>query len=209
MTSDKKPEFAAQDFTMGQLNALVKKVGGRAAVEDLMRGDLKVIPAWHVWKEVTLGEFESGWKYIEAIRRVRKMQIAEYAYGALEKKDFPCSKTPEIAHLVLTTPCELGFRRDPTLSALYKRARQWGLQLCRQEVGPALRFEYTDQFPQERLNIATTTFLRYEESLNEEEADPFILMVNNSGSGAILSARSVRSDYKVDLDHQFVFEAIV
>ena len=208
MDSEAKAEFAAKDFTMGQLNALVKKIGGPDAVDGLMRGELKVIPNWKVWMRVPLGVCSTGWAYIEQIRRVRKMDMVEYAYNVLERKDFPCSLSLKYAHLVLTTPWELGFTKEPSILELYKRAEQWGLKLCRLEVAPALRLKY-HSLSGEVLHIATPVLFRNEEQGEGDAADPFIFTVQYVGGPQTLGASPVPSRCRVDLGSMFIFEVIV
>ena len=207
MDSDTKLGFAAEDLTFGQMNALVKKIGGKQKVEDFLQGDFKIIPDWKVWMEIPLGEFKSGWKYIEQIKRVRKMNIEEYAYGALEKKDFPCSPIPDIAHLVLTTPEELGFAKEPTLLELYTRAAQWGLKLCRFEVAPALIL--AEAATTRLMHIATLILTRSEECISEEVDDPFIFTIGDMGVKPTLGAAVAMSRRQFKLHSWFVFEMIV
>ena len=52
-------DFASANLTAGQLNAVVKKLGGDAGVQRFLRGELRVVETqkreFPIWKTVRLG----------------------------------------------------------------------------------------------------------------------------------------------------------
>lgn len=58
-------EFASADLTAGQLNAIVKKLGGYEGALRFLRGELEVKPAEHVIDCDVLPYELDGWKVVE------------------------------------------------------------------------------------------------------------------------------------------------
>lgn len=58
-------EFASADLTAGQLNAIVKKLGGYEGALRFLRGELEVKPAEHVIDCDALPYEPDGWKVVE------------------------------------------------------------------------------------------------------------------------------------------------
>ena len=101
--------------------------------------------------------------------------------------------------LVLLSTAELGVESDETsLSDVYKRARQAGLELCPAEVGPQLRLHYRNQPLGEALDIAMEPVATYSGS-------PTILTLANWGTGLALLGRDGRSESMVSRISRFVF----
>ena len=87
---------------------------------------------------------------------------------------------------------------ESSLSDVYERARQAGLELCPAEVGPKLRLNYRNQPLGEALDIAMEPVATY-------SGDPTILTLANWGTGLILIGRDGRSESTVNRISRFVF----
>jgi hypothetical protein len=79
-------------------------------------------------------------------------RISDYAKDILYKTPF---STEKIAYnLVSFSVAQLGFPGRATLSQIYAKAQELGLELCPAEVGPLLRLQYTNQPGDQYLRIA-------------------------------------------------------
>jgi len=108
-------------------------------------------------------------------------------------------KTKTDVDLAVLSAAELGVESDESsLSDVYERARQVGLELCPAEVGPQLRLDYHNQPLGEALDIAMEPVATY-------SGDPTILTLVNWGTGLVLIGRDGRSESKVNRISRFVF----
>ncbi|MFH0804479.1 MAG: hypothetical protein V1896_02670 [Candidatus Zambryskibacteria bacterium] len=73
----------------------------------------------------------------------KKIFVSDYAKYLLNSKDFKTSETQENLNLVRLTVKDLGFPNGATIEEIYKRAEDFGLELCPAEVGPHLRLSYS------------------------------------------------------------------
>ncbi|MCM3359864.1 helicase [Psychrobacillus sp. MER TA 171] len=73
------------------------------------------------------------------------IRLNEYAEKLLSADKFSPSKNKYSVTTVTLTVRELGFREGATMSQIFKRASEVGLNLCPLEVGPYLRLELLDQ----------------------------------------------------------------
>ena len=101
--------------------------------------------------------------------------------------------------LALLSASELGVETKSSLSEVYKRAKQVGLELCPAEVGPQLRLHYRNQPLGEALvYIAMEPIAAY-------GGDPTILALVNFGSGLELMGVNRRPESMVLRSSRFVF----
>ncbi|MBI4692031.1 MAG: hypothetical protein HY773_01110 [Candidatus Terrybacteria bacterium] len=97
-----------------------------------------------VWKTVTLGIHKSVDEYRKALE-ANGFKIGNWGDDILGKSAFTVSSEETEVELVKMTVAELGFKDSATRKDIYERAIEFGLKLCPNEVGPALRLQYTDQ----------------------------------------------------------------
>jgi hypothetical protein len=139
-------DFASSNLTAGQLNAIVKNLGGEEDALRFLRGELVVGPQeFSVWKTIRLG---TGLKTVDDFRHALKDngdRIGNWGNDILGKLAFTVSDTETEVNLVVTSVAELGFKDGATRADIYKRAVELGLELCSPEVGPQLRLQYKDQ----------------------------------------------------------------
>lgn len=148
-------DFASQNLTAGQLNAIVKKLGGEQDALRFLRGELVVSAAkpieMPVWKTVKLGTCKSPDEYRKALKKAGR-RIGDYGDDILGR--ISCSKKEVDFDLVVLTVGELGFKDGARYADICAKAVELGLELCPAEVGPALRLQYGDQPKGEWLRIA-------------------------------------------------------
>lgn len=144
------------ELNLGQMEAVVNKLGGMDGVKRLLSGELVVKMAERsfaiaIWKTITLGVHQSSSEYRKALQ-INGYRIGDYADHILNK--VKVSETETQLDLVVKTVAELGFKDGARRDTIYTRAIEFGLELCPAEVGPALRLAYKDQPYGEWLRIA-------------------------------------------------------
>ncbi len=145
------------ELTLGQIEALVNKLGGMEGVSRFLRGELEVKVTerfFLVWKTLRLGTGLRTAADFRSALQANGHRIGDWANDILGKRAFTTSKTDMEVDLVSATVSELGFGNGATRENIYKRALELGLKLCPSEVGPQLRLQYQDQPLSEWLLIA-------------------------------------------------------
>jgi hypothetical protein len=107
-----------------------------------------------VFKTIKLG---TGLKTADDFRKSIKdnrMKIDDWANDILGKPAFTVAVKETELDLVVVSVAELGFKNGATLEQIYARAKELGLDLCPNEVGPQLRLQYKDQPNREWLAVA-------------------------------------------------------
>ena len=136
------------ELTLGQVEAIVNKLGGMDGVQRFLRGELVIKPTectFKTWKTIKLG---TGLKTADDFRKALKKadcNISDWANDIIGKSAFSVSPEEVDAELVVVSVAELGFKNGATCADIYKRAEELGLALCPNEVGPQLRLQYKDQ----------------------------------------------------------------
>jgi hypothetical protein len=151
-----------------------------------------------IWRTITLGTYKGVDAYRDAMDSAR-IKIGVSADEILGRPAFPYAKMKTDVELAVLSAAELGVESDESsLSDVYERARQAGLELCPAEVGPQLRLNYRNQPLGEALDIAMEPVATY-------SGEPTILTLVNWGTGLMLIGRDGRSESKVNRISRFVF----
>ncbi len=192
-------DFASQDLTAGQLNAIVKKLGGKDDALRFLRGELVVSAAkpieMPVWKTVKLGLHKSPKDYRAAIKSA-KMKIGDWGDDILGR--ITCSQEEVDLDLVVLSVGELGFKGSARYADICTKAVELGLELCPAEVGPALRLQYGDQTRGEWVLIAM-------EAIAGRVGDRLIFFVGRDGDDLWLCAYLGHPGLVWDAGCRFVF----
>ncbi len=102
-----------------------------------------------IWKTLKLrtGIDADGYRKTIKGKKVgsKKMDIGDYANDILGKPAFAVVTEETELDLVVVSVAELGFKNGAKLKDIYDRAKEKGLQLCPNQVGPELRLQYEDQ----------------------------------------------------------------
>ncbi|HVN26300.1 MAG TPA: hypothetical protein VMT99_01435 [Candidatus Paceibacterota bacterium] len=173
-------EFASADLTMGQMNAIVKKIGGRDAALRLLRGELVVFRTIETWKSVLIGASKSVDDLSKTLEN-KGFKISDWTSDLLKRT--PLAKTLTEIELVLVSVADLGFTERTDLYAFYNRAKEFGLDLVPAEVGPQLRLVYSNQPMGEHLFIGM-------EPIADSNADLSVFLLAHLENGKLLSTRS-------------------
>lgn len=174
-----------------------------------------------VWKTITLGTYKDVNMLREDLDSLRCGAVAsdareqpafvpgtttplhcalgESAAEIIGRPAFRLSRTKSTVDLVILSVPELGFEGERVAVAdIYARARQLGLELCADEVGPQLRLQYLDQPLGEFLHIAMEPIATYVGELVE-------LTVANGGASLALIGSPAQTDAIVHPRVRFVF----
>jgi len=151
-----------------------------------------------IWRTIALGTYKGVGAYRDAMDSAR-IKLGVSADEILGRPAFPYARMKTDVELVVLSAAELGVESDESsLSDVYKRAKQVGLELCPAEVGPQLRLDYRNQPLGEALDIAMEPVATY-------SGGPTILTLVNWGTGLILIGRDGRSESTVNRRSRFVF----
>jgi len=160
--------------------------------------DISTQAPFRTWRTTTIGSYKGVNAYRDALDAA-KIKIGDAADEILGRAAFPYAREKTVVELTVVSAAELGVESDESsLSDVYERARQVGLELCPAEVGPQLRLDYHNQPLGEALDIAMEPVATY-------GGDPTILTLVNWGTGLVLIGRDGRSESKVNRISRFVF----
>ncbi|RLL48417.1 helicase [Oceanobacillus piezotolerans] len=84
------------------------------------------------------------WQLIQKLQQ-HSILINDYGERLLSDEKFITSKTKYSLKTVELTVRDLGFPDGATMLQIFKRVREFGLELCPLELAPHLRLEYLDQ----------------------------------------------------------------
>lgn len=193
--------FASENLTFGQMNAIVKKLGGEEGALRFLRGELLVSaavpPTYTVWKTITLGTHKDL-KALKAALKTAKCKVSDYANDLLGKPAFTLASEQTEVDLVVRSVKELGFEGNATYAQICAKAVELGLELCPPEVGPQLRLQYKDQPRDEWLRIAM-------EAITDSGGYRYVFGVGHVGGGLWLGWGYGDPDYVWSPDFRFVF----
>jgi len=145
------------ELTLGQMEVIVNKLGGMDGVKRFLSGELLVsapTKVWKTWRTIKLG---TGLKTADDFRKAIKqagMKIGDWGNDILGKPAFTVANEETEVELINVSVAELGFKDGATYKDICVRARELGLELCPNEVGPQLRLQYADQPKGEWLLVA-------------------------------------------------------
>ncbi len=155
---------------------------------------------WDIWKTIKIGT--KGLKTADNFRKALGKdghEIGTYANDILGKPAFKVSETETEVDLVNVSVGELGFKEGATNAQIFERAKELGLELCPNEVGPQLRLQYVDQPNGEWLLIAM-------EPIADSDSDLMLFVVERRDDGAsYLSGGNGRPGNGWYADNRFLF----
>ena len=136
---------------------------------------------------------------LEAALERAGFKISDYARHMMRSEDFETAKQKEQNNLVrLTVDALFNDGRTHTIAEIYKKAEEFGLELCPAEVGPHLRLHYQEQPLGEWLSIAMKT-------IADPDGDPFVFNVARHEDGSWLSISGAWPDEEWYSRYLFVF----
>jgi hypothetical protein len=150
-----------------------------------------------VWRTVKVGINKNADEFRGALKE-DDFKISDLANDILSKPAFTVASAKGEIQLVNVSVADLGFKKGATYKDICAKAKELGLELCPNEVGPLLRLQYKDQPKGEYLLIAM-------EPIIDSDGDPNIFDVERSSGGLWLGNNNGGSDYFWDADDRFIF----
>ncbi len=148
------------DLSFGQAEAVFNKLGGMEGVMDFLSGKTIVVKvpsdektSFNVWKTIKLGTLKNADEFRKALKK-DGFKIGDWGNDIIGKPAFTVASTEEEIQLVNVSVADLGFKNGATYKDICAKAKELGLELCPNEVGPQLRLQYKDQPKGEYLRIA-------------------------------------------------------
>ena len=199
-------EFSSADLTAGQLNAIVKKIGGHDAALKFLRGELTVSEPTRSWREqdgvIYLSVTSDGTTGPEWIAHLEKkgFLVGDYAKSVLCSKDFkPTSGiTTEIAIL----KGMLFEDSNRVTKKIRVEAESRKLTKPNAEVACLIR----ENFSYEEIEaMGLWRIVVMHEPINDYRGDPKLLSANRNGNGAWLNTDYDNPDSKWHRGNGFAF----
>ena len=199
-------EFASASLTAGQLNAIVKKLGGHDAALKFLRGELTVSEPTRSWREqdgvIYLSVTSDGTTGPEWIARLEKkgFRVGDYAKSVLCSKDFkPTSGvTTEIAIL----KGMLFEDSNRITKKIRTEAESRKLTKPNAEVACLIRENFSDE---EIEAMGLWWIVAMHEPINDSDGDPLLLSVYRYDDGSWLNTYFGGPDNKWNRDNGFAF----
>ena len=128
-----------------------------------------------------------------------KIKLTDYSQDMLHSQDFTTLKNPEQIDLVRLKVRDLfSDESTHTTDEIYRKAEEFGLDLCPAEVGPDLRLKHMDQPMNEWLYIAM-------KQIADRDRRPSVFRLERYAGGLWLSSRWANPGDEWDSDSEFVF----
>jgi len=183
-------EFASASLTAGQLNAIVKKLGGHDAALKFLRGELTVSEPIRSWREqdgvIYLSVTSDGTTGPEWIARLEKRgyRVSDYTKSVLCSKDFkPTSGvTTEIAIL----KGMLFEDSNRITKKIRAEAESRKLSTPNAEIACLIKEKFSDK---ELEAMGLYWIVAMHEPIKDSDGDPRLLNAGRDGNGSWLSTR--------------------
>lgn len=189
------------ELNLGQVEAIVNKLGGMEGVRRFLSGELvvkEVERKFEIWKTINLG---TGLKTTGDFCKAMKnggINISDWVSDILGKPAFTTTAEAAEVDLVKVTVAELGFKEGARRDQIYGRAKELGFEICLPEVGPQLRLQYLDQPKGEWIFVGMEPIL-------DSDGGPSVFCVGRNDSGLGLRGHWGSSGYVWDPAYQWVF----
>ena len=152
---------------------------------------------YNVWKTIKLGTHKNADEFRKALKK-DGFKIGDWGNDILGEPAFTVSSAEEEIQLANVSVADLGFKNGANYGDICAKAKELGLELCPNEVGPQLRLQYKDQPKGEYLRIAMEPIAGSDGRLD-------IFRVDHGGDGLWLDGNHGHSDTFWLARNRFVF----
>lgn len=190
-------DFDSFDLTAGQLNEVVKRLGGHEAVIRFLRGDFVLIKQFPRWREVDgviyltvkLDKPTSGSTWVQSRLRMSENRAGEFAKSVLFSKPFKSSSkgTFEVAVLRRLIFAD-GTRSTANVRAMAERLN---LRVPKPDLACLIREQFSDA-ELEAMGLGMIVVMH--QPINDFERDPSLLTSSRLNGGNWLLAYKGYSD---------------
>ena len=203
-------EFASADLTAGQLNAIVKKLGGHEKALAFLRGEITVAEPVRKWREqdgiiyfsvTSNGKTGQDWlDYFTA----NKIKVSDWARELLLSNDFEKTITNKVATEIAVLNGMLWNDNDRTIKNIRAEAKQKGWLAPNAEVACLIRAMFTDQ---ELKDMGFWWIITMHEPIKDSDGDRHLLHANRY-DGACLGAGYGEPGDRFNRDGGFAFAVL-
>ena len=200
-------EFASAGLTAGQLNAIVKKLGGHYMALRFLRDELSVSEPTRSWREedgvIYFSVTSDGTTGKDWITRLESkgFRVGDYAKQVLRSPDF--KPTSGVTTEVAVLKGMLFEDNDRITKKIRAEADKRKLSKPNAELACLIREKFTDK---EIEAMGLWYIVAMHEPINDSDGDPFLLNANRYDVGRWLSACSVRPGSRWYRDYGFAFD---
>lgn len=145
------------ELNLGQIEALVNKLGGMDGVHRFLSDELVARvpgPSIHIWKRLAIG----GISMNELQKRLTtgNFYLSDSAKDIMKNRSFAMTDNAHMFSFVRVRVGDLRFIEETTTAEIFNRDRlaRFGLDLCEPQDGPFLRLAFNDQLKDHPLLIA-------------------------------------------------------
>lgn len=152
------------------------------------------------WKSVELGIYKNADELCKVLRE-NGFLISDWAKDILTSPTFTVASLKEEIQLVNISVGELGFENEASYGDICDKAKEIGLELCPNEVGPQLRLQYKNQQKGESICIAM------EPVIDSEDTQSLFRLTkhNDDADGIWLYGEMGHSGNWWNADQHFIF----
>lgn len=199
-------EFASAGLTAGQLNAIVKKLGGHDMALRFLRDELSVSKPTRSWREeggvIYFSVTSDGTTGEDWIKRLegKGFRVGDYAKQVLRSPDF--KPTNGVTTEVAVLKGMLFGDNDRITKKIRAEADKRKLSKPNAELACLIREKFTDK---EIEAMGLWYIVAMHEPINDSDGVPDLLSANRGSDGRWLSAYFVRPDGRWFRDGGFAF----
>lgn len=189
-------EFASASLTAGQLNAIVKKLGGHEMALRFLRNELSVSEPTRSWREedgvIYFSVTSDGTTGEDWIKRLESngFRVGDYAKQVLRSPDF--KPTSGVATEVAVLKGMLFEDDDRITKKIRAEADKRKLSKPNAELACLIREKFTDK---EIEVMGLWCIVAMHEHINDSDGDPHLLYASRDVDGCWLGAYDGRPDY--------------
>src|SRR3990167_7459209 len=182
-------EFASAGLTAGQLNAIVKKLGGHDMALRFLRDELSVSEPIRSWRDedgvIYFSVTSDGTTGEDWIKRLEGngFRVGDYAKQVLRSPDF--KPTNGVTTEVAVLPGLLFEDNDRITKKIRAEADKRKLGMPEPELACLIREKFTDK---EIEVMGLWYIVAMHEPINDSDGDPFLLYADRDGVGRWLDA---------------------
>lgn len=202
-------DFASQNLTAGQLNAIVKNLGGEEGALKFLRGELTVSETTRSWREENgviyfsvTSDGTTGKEWIKFLEG-SGFRVGDYAKQVLRSKDF--KPTSGVTTEVAVLKGALFTDEYRTTSNICADSDKRKLKKPNAELACLIRVKFTDD---EIKAMGLTWIVAMHEPIKDADGDPSLLGVGRGDGGRWLDGCYGWPGDKWDREYGFAFAGV-
>jgi hypothetical protein len=195
------------ELKLGQVEAIVNKLGGHEGAMKFLRGELVISESVLNWREedgvIYFDVVSDGTTGPEWIKRLKEqgINVSDWARDVLNSKDFKPTKSGTI-HKIGVLKGELFSDGDRTNEKIRKEAVKRKMILPEAEIGCLIREKFTDK---DINDMGLSWITTMHDPIKDSDGGPDLLYASRHGGGSWLDASYGDPDVRWDREGGFAF----